>query len=503
MVDLYERRQTWKTTGIMLGGKSNSNESNACALVIDLDGTLTPVDTLHEAALRLALRSPMRFPAVIAAWKQGGKAALKSKVSELTSFHPEGLPLTAEVLALIDDAKAKGRTVVLCTASDAATGAAIVAQDDRFAQVMSSDGVTNLSGQAKAEALVARFGHGKFDYAGNAKADLPVWKAASNAIVVSRDATLIQAARAQGNVSKVITPDAPTLGTWANQMRLHQWSKNALLFVPLIASQSYLNFGLITQLLLAFIAFGLIASATYAFNDIVDIEADRAHPQKRDRPLAAGIISVRSGVLFAVCGLAIGLALASVLGTAFLASAIAYIAATLAYSLSIKRMMMLDCLWLAGLFTLRIVAGAAAIGQALSHWLLLFSIFLFLSLAYLKRFIELRASHGPKRRKLAGRGYTRADQPLVFALGVGAGYASSIVLSLYLFSPQALELYNNPYLLVLAVPIKLYWMSHMWLRAHKGEVHHDPVIFAMTDRTSLAAIALFFVVFLAGASASI
>ena len=467
-------------------------------LVIDLDGTLTPVDTLYESAIRLFSTSPLKTIYQLPLWLSRGKAAIKAEISARSAVDPATLPWNADVLERVNAARAVGRKVVLCTASDQDTADRIAEHLGLFDQVIASDGTRNLSGDAKARALVEAFGEGGFDYIGNASADLAVWRHAGEAIVVSNDAGLIQRARKQGKVAEVIDVPKATARVWARQLRLKQWAKNALLFVPLIAAQSFTGLHLVVTLIAAFVVFGMVASTTYVLNDLFDLDADRAHAHKRYRPLAAGTIPTLQAVVLVPVGLLVGLGLAWLLGEGFFWSTLAYLGATITYSFVLKQIVLVDCIWLAGLFTLRIVAGAAAINQPLSHWLLMFSVFLFLSLAYLKRYIELKSKK--RKQKLVGRGYAAEDLPTVFALGVGAGYASTVVLALYLFSPAAMELYSNPFAIVVAVPIMIYWLSYMWHRAHRGEMHHDPVLFAIHDMTSLLTVALFFAVFLLGSA---
>lgn len=466
-------------------------------LVVDLDGTLTPVDTLHEGAVGLFAGAPLRTLLQLPSWLAQGKAHLKREIALRHSIDPARLPWSEEVLSSINDAKSQGRKVVLCTASDRDTAERVAQHLGVFDQVLASDGIINLSGQAKVDALVDAFGEGGFDYIGNASPDVVVWSKSRRALVVSNDEKLISRARDVAQVCAILPAPRPTAQVWAKQLRLHQWAKNVLLFVPLIASQKILELLLFWQVAMAFFVFGLVASATYVMNDLFDLKADRLHAQKRNRPLAAGVIPTGHAVGAVVLGLVAGLLLAWAIGVNFLLVTLAYLVATITYSFVLKQIVLIDCVWLAGLFTLRVVVGAVVIESIPSYWLLMFSVFLFLSLAYLKRYIELRGK--PRKQKIEGRGYMAEDMPVVFALGVGAGYAATVVLSLYLFSPQALALYGNPYAIVVAVPVIIYWLSYMWLRAHRGEMHHDPVLFALRDRTSFVTVALFFAIFFLGA----
>lgn len=466
-------------------------------LVVDLDGTLTVVDTLHEAAVRFFTTSPLTAPWHLMRWLRGGKAHMKSRLREAAVCDPAALPWSEKVHELITEAREAGRPVVLCTASDEGMARDIADHLGCFDDVMASDGARNLSGAAKAQALVDRYGECGFDYVGNSKADIPVWGRAREAIVVSSDASLVANARRAGNVSLVLPPVRAELRDWVRQLRLHQWAKNTLLFVPLFAAQRLDDLAALWTVTIASFAFGVIASSTYVLNDLFDLEADRLHAKKRDRPLAAGRIPTLQAVVFIPVGLAIGLLLSFLVGVQFFWVAVAYIVATTAYSLLLKQLVLIDVITLAGLFTLRIGAGAVAIASTLSPWLLMFSIFLFLSLAYLKRYVELAGAS--RSKKIAGRGYMAQDLAMVMTLGIGSGYSALVVLALYLFSDAALSLYASPYLIVVAVPIMGYWLSYMWLLAMRGQMGHDPVLHAVKDRHSLIVALLFFSVFVVGA----
>lgn len=299
------------------------------------------------------------------------------------------------------------------------------------------------------------------------------------------DRNLIQQCRHVSEVIKIFPPLPITLKSWQRVFRVHQYLKNLLLFVPLAAAHQFGQIESIILLCLAFASFSLCASAVYITNDLMDLENDRQHPRKRIRPFAAGTVPVKYGVILASISLLISLALASLVGSEFLAWLIAYFVITLAYSMRLKRYALIDCLTLATLYTLRIVAGAAAVAVSLSFWLLAFSIFIFLSLAFVKRYAELgiQILHG---NNLAhGRGYQVDDAPLIQSLGIAAGYASVLVLALYLDSEMVISLYATPQLIWLAVPLLLFWVSWMWMKAHRGEMHDDPIVFAMKDKTSL------------------
>jgi 4-hydroxybenzoate polyprenyltransferase and related prenyltransferases len=466
-------------------------------LVVDLDGTLLRTDMLHESALRAARDNPSAL-FQIPAWLATGKAALKRRLAERVDFCVECLPYHQEFLAWLHEEKATGRRLILCTASDEKYARAIAAHLGIFDEVMASDGVTNLSSTRKAKALVQRFGTGGFDYAGNHTDDLPVWQHANRAIVVNAPASLAKQAEKVSSVERVFPRASNQLRVWHKALRVHQWMKNLLLFIPLLGAHSFTEPERWFATLLAFFAFSLCASSVYIVNDLTDLESDRLHPRKRKRPFASGDLPTVFGVCIAPCLLILSAVLAWNVGTAFMGWLAAYFVLTAAYSWGLKRVLLLDCIVLALLYTLRIVAGAAAAGLQLSFWLLAFSVFLFLSLAFVKRYAELHVQQERGGGKAHGRAYHTDDVGLIQTMGVTAGYAAVLVLALYLNSDQVLQLYGTPAFIWGAVPVMLFWVSWVWLQAHRGNMHDDPVVFALKDRGSLAAGAVFVAVMAMG-----
>jgi 4-hydroxybenzoate polyprenyltransferase len=455
-------------------------------LCVDLDGTLLATDSLHELALALARERPLdllRLPL----WLAGGRAALKARLGERVRLDPALLPYRPEVLAALRAARAEGRRCVLVTAADAGLAGSIAAHVGVFDEVLASDGRDNLKGRRKAERLVERFGAGGFEYVGDAAADLPVFEAAGSASLAGAGQRLRRRAAARVPLGRSLDERpgaAERAGVWLHALRLHQWAKNLLLFVPLVASHRLLEPALLAATAQAFLAFGLCASAVYVGNDLSDLAADRAHPTKRRRPFASGALGAAPGVAAAALLLALGLALAARLPPAFGAALVGYLAANAAYSLWLKRVAIADVVLLAGLYTLRVVAGGAAAGIAISPWLLAFSLFFFLNLAFLKRYVEVRRVAAAGAVDVPGRDYRAADLPLLATMGVAAGYLAVVVLALYVQSDYVVRLYGTPAVLWLAAPLVGYWTSRAWLVAHRGEMDDDPVLFALRDRVT-------------------
>lgn len=462
-------------------------------LVVDLDGTLLHTDTLHELTLQM-LRDEPASMLKIPVWLARGKAYMKRRIATVARLNPETLPYNLPLLDWLREQRAAGRPLILCTAADRAVAQPIADHLALFDDVMASEGSVNLAGANKAASLEARFGAGGFDYAGNSATDMAVWAKAGEAVVVNAPKAVLAAARDKFTVDKVFPASVPGFTVWRRALRLHQWLKNLLLFMPLLAAHQLGDAHAWGVLVRAFLAFSLCASTVYLANDLLDLESDRLHPTKRNRPFASGALPVWAGVALAPVLLACSLLLAGQAGWKFQAWLIAYFALTCLYSWVLKRLILVDCLTLAMLYTLRVLAGGAAVGLQLSFWLLAFSVFLFLSLAFVKRYAELELQAASGRNKLHGRGYHTDDASLIQTMGITAGQASVLVLALYLNSDAVTRLYRSPELIWGAVPTMLFWVHWMWMQAHRGQMHDDPLVFAVKDRMSLlagVAVALF------------
>ena len=456
-------------------------------LCVDLDGTLLKSDLLYESVMALLRRNPL-YVFMLPLWLLRGKAALKQAVAERVTIDPEGLPFDERIIDLLK--AAPNRRHVLCTATDQRLAEAIASHVGGFDQVLASDGIRNLAGSRKAEALVEHFGDRGFDYVGNHRVDLEVWRRARRAWVVNGSKSLADAAARHCELETHLPAERGNLRAWLKAIRLHQWLKNLLIFVPLLASHRFLEPAALVSAATAFLAFGLCASGVYVLNDLVDLPSDRRHPRKRLRPFASGRLPLVHGMIAAPVLTLSAFAVALLCGPMFVAVLVVYYATTLAYSLWLKRVVMLDVMLLAGLYTIRIVAGAAAIGTGLSFWLLAFSMFVFLSLAMLKRYTELATMLSSGRTTASGRGYGVDDVPLIQSLGAASGYLAVLVFALYINSPESIALYSRPQVLWLLCPMLLYWISRAWVIAHRGGMDDDPVVFAVTDRVSQGVLAL-------------
>lgn len=464
----------------MEGGVGSSRN---IALVVDLDGTLVRTDLLFEsyfASITQGLRH--HFSTVKALFR--GKAALKSYLAEANTVDHTVLPYDADVLELIHAAKAEGRKVFLATASDTRHAEGVSRHLGLFDGIFSSDGSRNLSGKEKADRLVSEFGERGFDYVADHHVDIPVWRRARNAYVVGNSKSLFKKAKTQGGTGYRIARPRPSIRVWLKALRVHQYAKNCLVFVPLITAHAYTaqSFALA---LLAFVAFSLCASSVYLLNDLVDLNDDRKHPSKQRRPFARGAIPIVHGVIAIPLLLTMAFSCAAFVSPLLAATLAAYFALTLSYSLSLKRKLMVDIIVLAVLYTIRVIAGAAALSIAPSEWLLAFSMFIFTCLALVKRYVELAMRIDRELPDPSNRNYRLMDLPTVGALAAASGFNAVTIFALYVSSPAVQSLYHRPQLLWLLCPILLYWIGRVVMLAHRRVIDDDPIVFALRDRNSI------------------
>lgn len=453
-------------------------------ICVDLDGTLSLGDTLIEAVLMLAKQSPLSL-LLLPFWLLKGKAHFKAMIAKHVAFDAGSLAYRASLLDWLKLEHERGSHLVLATGANERIARQVAAHLGIFDEVVASDEAVNLTGVAKASALKERFG--SFTYIGNDHVDLPVWHEASSAMLAVDEPDEEKQLGALVQFTEIFRGDekrSATLRVWLRALRVHQWSKNVLMFVPLVLAHQALESHKIGDLLLGFLAFSLCASSVYILNDLLDLGSDRQHPRKRTRPFASARLPLWQGLAAFPALLAVSFVLAVSAGFAFMWVLGAYYVTTLAYSLVLKRHALVDVFTLAALYTLRIIAGAVVAQVVLSPWLLAFSIFLFLSLGVVKRVAELGVAQARRINILHGRGYGTNDLAILQILGVAAGYASVVVLALYINAPEAHQLYPHAELLWLMAPLMLYWISHMWLVTHRGEMHDDPIVFAVKDRAS-------------------
>ncbi len=468
-------------------------------IAVDLDGTVTLTDTLHESILSLVRIKPFLL-FLLPFWLIKGIAYLKFKVAESCVVDVTTLPYNNTFVSWLREQKVHGKKIVLCTAANEHIAKAVSKYLDLFDDVIASDANINLKSTNKRNVLQEKYGDQGYDYAGNSGADIEVWASASKAIVVNASERVRMKVSQVASVSQTFCTESVRISDWLRALRLHQWLKNLLLFVPFLLAHKLGNIQSLVSLLIAFISFSLCASSVYVTNDLLDLESDRSHPRKKYRPFASSKLPISLGVAITPLLIGLGIGLGSIVGTNFLFVLLLYLLLTLAYSLVLKRVLLLDCLTLATLYTIRIIAGAATLSLSLSFWLLAFSVFIFLSLALVKRYAELLVQAQEGKSVAHGRGYIISDASLLQTLGASSGYISALVIALYVLSEDVISLYARPIAIWFVLPILLFWVSWVWLKAARGEMHDDPIVFAVKDKASLLAAALTVIVFVYAAS---
>lgn len=458
-------------------------------LCVDLDGTLIKSDLLIESAIALAKQnvlSLLRFPW----WLRKGKAHFKHQIAQRIDLRPDQLPYNERLLIYLREEARCNRPIALATASNEKLARQVADYLGIFNAVYASTPHENLSGQAKLKQLVDAYGEKGFDYVANDHVDLPIFQHANAAILVNPISGLETAAGQTSNVILTLDDRPPQFRQYAKAIRVHQWLKNLLVFVPLVLGHHF-DFTSVFFAFIAFLCFSFTASSVYLLNDLLDLSSDRSHPRKRNRPFAAGTINIKVGTALIPMFLAVAVILGLFLPADFLAVLATYFALTLLYSFFIKHKVIIDVILLAGLYTIRVVAGTVAISAVLSFWLLVFSIFIFLSLALIKRSAELQ-THLNSDSDVPTRGYVKSDIEYLHSMGTAAGYVAALVIAFYINSDATAPLYSRPMLLWLVCPLLLYWISRLWIATGRGQMHDDPLVFAIRDRTSLVTIAAIF-----------
>lgn len=450
--------------------------------MVDLDGTLTATDTLVESLIQVVKKSPrnlFRIPF----WLMSGRAAFKRKVAEHSSFDAVHLPYRQPLIDYLIAEKARGRRIVLATSAHRSIAQGVVDHLALFDQVLCTDDGDNLKGETKLKAIEQHVG-ADFVYAGDSSADLPIWRAAQAAVLVGVSPKVGKAARSCSAIECEFFNETPSLKTWARALRIHQWIKNLLLFVPLFTAFSFSELGNLVECMMAFIAFSMAASATYIINDLWDLESDRQHPRKRLRPFSSTSIPIATGLLVSASLLVGAFVIAAFLPKAFLLLLTLYVAMTTTYSLVLKSYVLIDVLMLSMLYTLRIFAGGAAAEIVVSSWLLAFSMFVFLSLALVKRCSELVSLAAASRESTRGRDYRVGDLAVLWPMGISATISSLVVFGLFINSADTQAHYASPVILWMTTLCLSYWLCRLWIKTARGEMHDDPVVYAIINRGS-------------------
>ncbi|HLJ16163.1 MAG TPA: UbiA family prenyltransferase [Bryobacteraceae bacterium] len=473
----------YDNAGISPIATSQPDES-AAPLCVDLDGTLLQTDVLYESILVLVKRNPF-YLLWLPLWLLRGKAYMKRQVGDRTTLRVDLLPFCQPFVDYLQEERSAGRRLILTTGADEHVATQIADLLNLFDGVVASDGKKNFTGKQKLAAIRGLVGGQKFFYAGNSRSDLDVWRESDGAVVVNAPPACAKRLRRQGvPVLAEFTRIKESWKDWLSALRLHQWSKNVLVFVPIFLSHRVFDSPMIVRSLIAFAAFSLCASALYIVNDLLDLDADRLHPRKRSRPFASGKLPLPAGIMASALLLGCAAALASRLPLGASLILCAYAILTVGYSLYFKRLLLADVILLAGFYTIRMLFGGAAIGTGISEWTAAFAMFLFLSLAFVKRLIELRLYGSGPEPDARGRAYLAVDLPQLGSLAAASTCAATFVLALYIHSPEVKALYSHANVLWAACPLIFYWLSRIAVLANRGLVHDDPVVFTFKDRAS-------------------
>ncbi|MBU6371320.1 MAG: UbiA family prenyltransferase [Alphaproteobacteria bacterium] len=452
-------------------------------LVVDMDGTLLRTDVLYEGMAAAFAKRPLAALAALPLLLRG-RAPFKRRIAEIAPLDVTGLPARDDFVGWLQTEKARGREVHLVSAGEESVVQAVAARFGVFDTAQGSDGTRNLKGSRKAEELRRRF-PGGYVYAGDSHADLAVWRTASAAVLTGASPAVAAQAARLTTIEKRFDNPPSGFRVWRKALRLQQWAKNLLLFAPLFLAGAFDDAHAILMAMIGFVLVGLTASGTYVLNDLADLQADRRHRTKRNRPFASGALGVEKGMIAAPVFILGGLAAAFALDVRFGAVLLIYLITTLSYSFRLKTVPFLDVSVLAGLYTLRLIMGAVLIGAPVSAWLLTFSAAFFLSLSLAKRHVEV--AHATGSGKVMGRGYRVEDAPLTLAFGVASGLASIQILVTYLMEEAFPSgVYAVPAFLWAAPVLIALWVMRIWLLAHRGELDDDPVAFAVRDRISYA-----------------
>ena len=459
---------------------SHTQDLSTYAICVDLDGTLIKTDSLHESLLALFKKNPFNLVKCIF-WLFTGKAGFKARVAKHVTVNSMSLPYNQELIKFLNDEYTDNRKY-LCTAENERIDQDVADNVGMIQQVYASKDRYRLKGDNKAKLLTEKFGKKQFIYAGNDYSDLKIWDKSAGAIVVSDSQKLIGKVKLVTDIIAHFKSGTNSMKKYLAAIRLHQWVKNLLMVIPMILAHKVMEIDGYINIAIAFVSFGLVASGTYVVNDLMDLDADRAHKTKRNRPFASGALSVLTGIVMAPLLILSGIGIAYLVSTDFLVFVLIYLVVTLIYTYVVKTIAILDVIILAMLYTIRLMAGAVAIEVEITFWLLAYSMFIFFSLANVKRYTEI--ARLDDTHEISGRGYNRDDANFIRVLGVASGLLSVLVFALYINDPGISMKYTHPAWLWAITPLLLYWVTRIWHLAHHGKMIEDPVVFAIRDVVS-------------------
>lgn len=459
-----------------------ANQDLNIPLIADLDGTLLKTDVLYESLILLIKKNPL-YIFIIPFWLMKGKSFIKKMAIDRIDFSFENMPFNQDVIDYILSEKSKGRKIYLATAANEAPAKQVYDLLRFFDGYYASTKEFNLLEGNKTKTLVDEFGLEKFDYIGDSERDIHVWNSARYALMVNPSKKMKDSVPKE-KILKIFEEPISKTKIIFKQIRVYQWVKNLLIFLPLLMAHKFFDVSLYIQVVYAFFAFSFTASFVYVVNDLLDLESDRKHPRKKNRPLAAGALQIREAILLIPILLGIGLIFGLQLSMEFFLLLMSYFVLTSLYSFALKKHYIIDILVLSSLYTIRLIGGALAVSVMISPWLLAFSFFIFLSLAIVKRYTEIRVMIQENKEKAVGRGYLTSDENLLSSFGIGSALISVLVFFLYAQSPEILKLYTHPELFYGITPFLLFWIMRIWFKAHRGEMNDDPIVFTGKDPAS-------------------
>ncbi len=458
-------------------------------LVVDLDGSVLRTDSLIESMFVLARTKPLSL-FKLPIWRLKGAAYFKHLLAEAATPDVHLLPYRTDVLAYLREQKDLGRPVILATSADEKLAREVDREVGLFDEILASDGHVHLSGERKRDRLIAEFGQMGFDYLGNHADDYPVWRASRRASLVSPSPRLEHRVAAVAPVEKILREPGARWRDYVHALRPHHWIKNALVFLPLASVHRFFDVDLLGRATLAFIAFNLCASSVYLLNDLMDLPADRSHPRKKKRRLASGRIRLAYALLMMPLLLAGAFSIAWHLAPGVAAVLALYCVVMIGYSMKLKDLAIVDVLVLAGGYAMRVAVGSLAVDIGVSAWLLTYCMFLFFSLALIKRYSELVTLESTAGAEVHARGYLGVDKVFLVAQGIASGYLAVLVLALYTNSDIIQQLYARHNFFWAICLLLLYWVSYLWMMAVRGRIHEDPLVFALADPVSRWTIAV-------------
>jgi len=461
---------------------AENKNNNQFPICVDLDGTLMRTDSFVEMLISFVRSNPFRLIKVAYFLISRGKGYTKSKLAENTGVSEKLLPFHSEFLKFLIDQKKQNRRLILTTGSSEIFAKKVSDHLGIFDQVIASTSKINMIGKKKLKAVHSLLGGKPFAYAGNSHQDIPLWLAAEEQFFVNTPARIKRKVLKKKNRLKQEFKSVPfSLSNFFKAIRIHQWTKNLLIFVPLITAHSF-DLDSFKICFLSFLAFGLCASSSYIFNDILDIQFDRLSKSKSARPFANGEFSIKFGVLLIILLFVGAIAFSTLVSINLGYLLLIYFLSSVLYSVYFKPFAIVDLIFLASFFTFRVFVGIVVLEVSFSIWLINFCFLTFFGLAACKRYTEISRNG---KSKLPGRNYEFSDQTFLMNLGLASCFTALVIFLLFIDHLNLTDTYSNPQFLWGIFPILLFWFSRIWWLNVKDKLDEDPLIFAIRDIPSI------------------